>query len=70
MKRSEGSLRLDLQHMPIEALEVELKRRREAQLLELKGRIREHELAIRSLEKDLAVLGHSLQAPRRRKARA
>lgn len=56
--------------MPIEALEVELKRRREAQLLELRGRIREHELAIRSLEKDLAALDHSLQASRRRKARA
>jgi|GEM_PF-7061675 len=56
--------------MPIEALEIELKRRRDAQVSELRVRIREHEQAIHGLEKELVSLGHPAPANRRRKARA
>lgn len=61
---------MDLQQMPIEALEAELKRRRGAQLSEFRTRIREHEQAIAGLEHELRSLGQNITATRRRKARA
>lgn len=61
---------MDLQQLPIEALEAELKRRRGAQLAEYRSRIRAHEQAIQGLEIELRSLGQNVNATRRRKARA
>ncbi|MCB9495324.1 MAG: hypothetical protein H6686_00355 [Fibrobacteria bacterium] len=61
---------MDLQTLPLEALEAELKRRRFAQLGELKARIREHEQSILGLEQELSSLGEIRPETRRRKARS
>lgn len=60
---------MDLHQLPIEALESELKRRRSAQLAELRARVREHEQAIALLEKDLRGMGSPGTETRRRKVR-
>lgn len=61
---------MDLHKVPIEAIEAELKLRRSAQIAEYRARMREHELAIEGLEKELKALGQTVNATRRRKARA
>jgi len=60
---------MDLQNLPIDVLESELKRRRSAQLGELKSRLRAHEQAIADLEKELGKLDGAHTETRRRKAR-
>ncbi len=59
---------MDLQNLPIEALEAELKRRRNAQLGELRSRLREHVKAIADLEHELETLGGTRTVTSRRKA--
>jgi hypothetical protein len=60
---------MDLQNLPLEALESELKRRRNAQLGELKSRLREHQKAVADLELELETLAGPRPVTRRRKAR-
>lgn len=61
---------MDLQQLPVEALEAELKRRKSAQLAEYRAQIREHEQAIQGLEQQLRKIGQPINATRRRKASA
>jgi len=61
---------MDLQQLPIEALESELKRRRGAQVAELRAQLRKHELAIADLQKDLKSFGGFGIETRRRKVRS
>lgn len=61
---------MDLQQLPVEALEAELKRRKSAQLAEYRAKIREHEQAIQGLEQQIRNHGQPINATRRRKASA